>query len=215
MKHAIAAILLALAVLPAQAQDDGQERARIASERSAAEARFAESERACRARFAVTDCVNRVRQERNAILGDLRRQEMVLNEAERRRAAAERQRELDERNSAANQRAAAERRERAMQDQKDRQARAAEKAAARAADQAERAANPPRRQRAHQGVVEPQGRVRGERETKAPAVTAAEAAENRRKHEERLREATQHKAEVLERAARRSKPAASGLPTPP
>lgn len=217
MKALLFPLLLLLAALSAQAQplDAAVERDRIRAERAAADARFAGEEKACYGKFAVNDCIARARRERNEALGELRRQERVLDEADRRRQAAERQKELDERASAERQREADERRARAQAEQKAREERAAGKAARRAADQAERAAHPRVPGEAPTGAVPPQGKPRAAREPKGPALDPAQAERNRQAHEARLQEAARHKAEVLERAARRSKPAASDLPAPP
>lgn len=66
-----------------------QERARIAGERTQIEVRFTEAERGCYRRFAVNDCLNEVRAARRTALADLRRQEILLNDEERRRKAGE------------------------------------------------------------------------------------------------------------------------------
>ena len=65
------------------------ERARIAAERTQVEARHAEAERNCYRRFAVNDCLNEVRAARRTALADLRRQDILLNDEERRRKAGE------------------------------------------------------------------------------------------------------------------------------
>jgi hypothetical protein len=209
-------LVLALAVLsalPVQAQDRVAERARIAQERAAADASFAERRRGCNAMFAVNDCLDQATRDRNKVLGELRRQERVLNEADRREKAADRLKAQEERNSAEAQRAAEERRLRALEDQKGRDARAAEKAGKRAADDAEKAARP-RRKVTLPGPRQPQGSPRTARGTADNRPTAEEAARNRAAYEARLMEAERHKAEVRERAASRSKPAASSLPVP-
>lgn len=215
MKVPVAALALLLAALsaPAWAQDDGAERARIAAERKAVDERFAAEKKACNARFAVTDCVEKVTRSRNAALGELRRQERVLDDAERRQRAAERLKAQEERNSPERQREAEERRVRGLAQQKEREERAAEKAQKRAADQAKRAqdARPPRQAASAPG---PQGGARVAPAPKAPPVSAEEAARNRAEYEARVVEAERHKAEVRERIARRAKPAASGLPAP-
>lgn len=213
MKHLLACTLALLAALPAQAQDDAAERERIKVERAAAEARYVEEDKACRARFAVTDCLDKATRLRNARLAELRRQERLLNDAERKRRAAERQKELDERNTPERQKEAAERRARALAEQQGREQAAADKAAKRAADEAERAQRGPR-QKSAGGAPGPQGTPRAERTKKTFAPTPEEAAKNRAAYEKRQREAEQHRAEVAARIARRAKPAASGLPAP-
>jgi hypothetical protein len=213
MKTLLAATLALLAAFSAHGQDAQAERLRITAERQAAEARFTEAKAACHARFAVTDCVEKATRDHNATLADLRRQERALNDAERRARAAERLRDLEERNSPQAQQEAAERRARAVQDQKEREAQAAEKARKRAEDQAERAENP-RAPKEAKGSSGPQGSARAPEAPKAPAISAAEAARNRAAYEQRMREAEAHKAEVREKLANRTKPAAAPLPTP-
>ncbi|MDE2094308.1 MAG: hypothetical protein KGI87_10690 [Burkholderiales bacterium] len=61
---------------------------RIAAERAAAIARFNEQARACQAHFVVTACVEAAQREQRATLTRLHRQELQLDEAQRREAAA-------------------------------------------------------------------------------------------------------------------------------
>lgn len=214
MKSLLLSLLLAGAVLPGQAQDMAVERSRIKAERDMVEKTFAAEERSCRAKFAVTRCTDQARAIRNTALADLKRQERVLNEAERKEAAARRQKELEERTSAQRLQEAEAKRAKAMQDQADREARSAGKAANRAADEAERAAHPKGPRQPAKGNTGPQGSAREARPPKTPTITPAEAAKNREAFEARRKEAEAHKAEVAARAAKRSKPAASGLPVP-
>lgn len=215
MKH-FAAVLLALAAAApvlAQAPDDGAERARLKAEREAADAKFEQARRACYGKFAVNDCINEVTREHNAVAGELRRQERILNDAERRRRAAEAQKDIDERSSPERRREAEEKRQRALQEQADRERRAAEKAARRAQEDAQRAKNPPR-VKTPGGPHGPQGAARTPPAPKSPQLSPDEVSRNRAAHAERLREAAQHKAEVQSRVAKRTKPPASALPVP-
>jgi hypothetical protein len=211
-----AAFLLALAAasVHAQAPDEAAERARIRQEREAADQRFSEAEKACRAKFAVNDCITKARRERNATVGELKRQERVLDDAERTRKAAERQKEIDERSSPERQREAAQKRAKALEEQQQREARAAEKAAKRAADQAERERRPPR-VKSPNGEPGPQGSPREPQAPKGHVISPAEAAKNKAAYEARVREAEQHKAEVEARNAKRTKPPSPDLPPPP
>lgn len=63
------------------------ERTRIAQVRAREEARFAQEHAACYARFAVNDCILKARARLRTVLDELRRQEVVLNDAERKRKA--------------------------------------------------------------------------------------------------------------------------------
>lgn len=91
---------LLLLGLPLRAQEPAEtaaERARISTERGKAEATFTAQEKACYGKFAVNDCIAAARAQRREALADLRRQEVGLNDLERKRKAAERLREIDAR----------------------------------------------------------------------------------------------------------------------
>lgn len=93
------ALLLATVPPSSQAADTGAsiaqtldvvvERSRIQADEVRDETHFAEEEAACFARFAVTDCLREVRVRRREALDALRRQEVMLNDVERKRKAAE------------------------------------------------------------------------------------------------------------------------------
>lgn len=105
MRHFLAGLLLALVpglaqlqpIMPAAPQpgavsaDPGEqaERSRIEHSRRQADALFATREAECYGRFAVTDCLLAARAQRRETLAELRRQENVLNGAQRRRKAAD------------------------------------------------------------------------------------------------------------------------------
>lgn len=72
-----------------QALDVPAERARIAQQRAEQEAIFAQAEVACYRRFAVSDCLRDARKKRRIALDELRRQEIVLNDEERRRKGSQ------------------------------------------------------------------------------------------------------------------------------
>lgn len=71
------------------------ERARIAAARQVADQRMALDEAACHRKFAVNDCLSVARSQRRETLADLRRQEVALNDGQRRQAAAMRQERMD------------------------------------------------------------------------------------------------------------------------
>jgi len=193
------ALVATTAAVQAQVPDEAAERERIRVERDAAGQRFDEAQKACRSKFAVNDCVDQARRERDEVLTELKRQERVLNDAERKRRAAERQKALDERHSPERQQEEAQRRAKALADQKAREARAADKAAQRLPD----------------GQPAPQGSPRSPASPGSHGISPEEAAKNRAEYEQRMREAQQHKAEVEARNAKRKQPPAAPLPTPP
>lgn len=199
----------AWAQAPQAAPDDTAERARIATERVAIAERFAAEERACHQRFAVNDCLeNNLRWQRGA-LGELRRQEVLLNDAQRQYNAAERIRRLDEKQQAHD------------------------------ADQAGRPAAAPRTPNAPAGPVGGKLPQSGEPAPRTPdtakieqhqetmrrkqdqhaqdqarrATQAAGADAEARRQDKRLREAADHKARILERNTANPS-AAKPLPAP-
>ncbi len=106
MKNLAVAIWLALvapallgqpAPLDTIAQREAVERERIRQTRAAEQSQFTAQEVECYRRFAVNDCLADVRSRRREVLGDLRRQEISLNDAQRKRRAAEQLLRSDER----------------------------------------------------------------------------------------------------------------------
>jgi colicin import membrane protein len=210
---AIFALALAAVAVHAQAPDEAAERARIRQEQEAADKRFKEAEKTCRAKFAVNDCIAEARRERNAVVTELKRQERILNDEERTRKAAQRQKEIDERSSPERQQEAARKRAKAAEEQEERDARAAEKAAKHAADEAEHAKRAPR-VKTPKGDTGPQGSPREPKAAKSHGLSPEEAAKNKAEHEQRVQDAERHKAEVAARNAKRTKPASADLPPP-
>lgn len=208
---AMAALLLTAASAGAQlhAADASEkaEHARIAAERARINARFAAEEKACHQRFAVNDCLKANRRWQRAELDDLRRQEIVLNDAERQRKAAEQLEKLDDK-----QRARAS--EPAPQADAPAPApkaapsphggRLPREAAPRTPDQAriEQHEESMRRKQAQHALDEARR-----------AAQAAKAPAEEQRNADRLREAAEYKARVLEREARKPSKAAP-LPVP-
>lgn len=196
MKSAVASLLLLCVCATATAQDIDAQRRRIADERARVNADHEAERRACYRRFAVNDCLDEARQRRNAAVAELRRQDVLLNGAERARRAGERQREVDQR-----------------------------KGAAPIAPAAPAAPVGPVAPGAPPGVdvplppgptrqAVPQAKPGAKARPEPPKREAAEAARNRQAFEARQRQAEAHKAEVLQRNANRGKPPAADLPLP-
>ena len=102
MLRSVCVLLLTCVAAAAGAADPAAvsvagELARIQSERKLVEAHAAVDEAGCYQRFAVNDCLRDVRAKRRAFLQDLRRQEISINDAERKaRGAAQAQRADDQ-----------------------------------------------------------------------------------------------------------------------
>lgn len=190
-------------ILSAQAQDDASvaaERARLKAAREKAEAEYKSEEKGCYGKFAVNDCLAAARAKRREAVSDLRRQEIALNDAERKRKATERQRSLDERNT--QREAASQPRASASQ----RELRANERAANRAAQAASGAVKAAEREKQ---VREKEAEIAASRERRA-----SDAAKNVRERERKQAEAKQREEAMKKRIAERKKAPASSLADP-
>ncbi len=179
--------------IEAEGDDLAGGRARIKAERDRIGALKAREQRDCQDRFAVNDCMNAVERRWRAPLADLRRQELAIQDVERRRRSAEQVRDAEARAAQA-QAEAAQRRERAVQDRESREARAARKA-----DGPRPAGNP------RESTAPPKP---------GPGPSPGQAAANASEHARRVQEARERKRKAQARAAQeegKGKP----LPVPP
>ncbi|GAC1532124.1 MAG: hypothetical protein NVS2B4_11860 [Ramlibacter sp.] len=185
------------------------ERARIGAERSRIESEFQAQRKACYARFAVTGCIEDAKSSRNALLGELRRQEIALNDAQRKARSADRVKEL----------------ERKQDDQARKQAGSAADGQERRAGREQRVADKEARARSVAGKAGsrpgdlPTPRGHAARGTTVPRLPRTppqpDAADNRRRYDQRQQDAQTHKASVQERAAEQKKKPVDPLPVPP
>ena len=210
MKAFLIGLVIAAAVLPVAAQTGTgaeAERARIGAERRLADARFAAQEVACYKTFAVTDCLKAARSQRRELLSDLRRQELSLNDADRKRRAAERVRSIEDRNSAQQQEDKAAQRAEAVQRQREKK----EDLAKRAIERAQAEAPAPKRSSSTQKESrDRQATVRTAREKKSH-----DTADELRRSQERQQEAQERKERVARRLAEAGKSGVKPLPVPP
>lgn len=211
MKKAIVLLAWLGVVLAAAAQTGAppasvadQERARINAERSSLEAGFAADEAACYDKFLVNNCIGKVNTRRRNAMADLRRQEILLDDQERKLRAAEQIRKIDEKSSAAAQEAAALRRQQALKDSQERVLRGEQKSL----DRADVDAAAKSKADATAGKA-----ASREAEAQARAQKQAGAAEEARKFNERQEQARIRRAENAERM--KSKAPARPLPVPP
>lgn len=188
----------------AQADKDAAEKARIDADRKAVEARYDQDRAGCYRKFAVQDCLNDVRRKRRAQVEALNRQEAVINDAERQRRGAAELNRLEQKGELSADDAA--KREQAQRSQQEREQRASERASDRQAREAEAAAN--------RQAFDDKQRAHAQEQAKAAERRSQEAAE-RERYEARLKKAEQDKAELDARNAKRTKPRAAPLPTPP
>lgn len=186
-------------------RDIGADRARINAERASLMAGFLAEDSACYQKFAVNNCLDRVDVKRREAMANLRRQEILLNDQERRVKGAAQLRKLEEKSSPEKQQDAEASRVKSLADDQSRVARkekksdeqqktlSGEKAAKQAS--AERLRN---NQRKKQARIDKQS---GD----------AEAAE---KFNARQKEAQNRRAKHDSERAKAAKPAANSLPLP-
>ena len=125
---AAAAAPAALAATSAEPQSFQTDRDRINGERRAADAQYDKVVALCEKRFLVTPCVNEAKAQRRTVKDDLQRQEVNVDDRERRARASDAVTRVAERNSAAEQQTRAVKSQRAVSDDAQRQARAKERA---------------------------------------------------------------------------------------
>lgn len=186
----------------ASPQEEAFERARIAEQRSQLEASFAAEEAVCQRKFFVNACLNEARGRQREALTDLRRQEVLLDDADRKRKAADQLEKIEEKGSAQRQQEGA---EKAQENLRKGVAGAAE-AVERAQAQNEKAAQAAERRAAvlaAQARKEAEASQRAALEAQAQARAAAlrqrqqEAATRKEERERRLREAAPSQTQPL------------------
>lgn len=173
------------------------ERSRIQAERVRAEASYQAQETVCYARFAVTDCIRQARVHRREALETLRRQEVLLNDAERKRKVLAQIEQIKEKSSAQRVEDEAARRLEASQAQQEREGRAAQKAAA-----PSKAPSTPGSEPAVQKMME-QGR------------TPDDMAKDQKQYQNKLKEALEHRASRLKSNGEKMDAPRKPLPLPP
>jgi hypothetical protein len=117
-------LLCALAVGPAVAQPAAEvpavgrdtEKAQISAERTRLEAGFKAEEAACYRRFLVNACLGEIRPRRAETMAELRRQEISINEAERKAKGADQIQKIEEKNSGQRQQELADQEQKARND---------------------------------------------------------------------------------------------------
>lgn len=213
-----------LDVSAAEKQAEQLERERIQSERKSANQELEQRRKACYQKLAVTPCLNEARDQHSEKTRDLKRQEVALNDVQRKRAAAERVRVIEQRNSPQAQLEQAERRGKAIQATQKREESRAERQRSREAKLAQSAGSSQSQSKgeaaeggasaAHQA----QGKARKPHEPKLTpeqrADDAAKAAQRREQAIKREKDLRERQLRLTQREAQRKKPSAAGLPMP-
>ncbi len=182
-----------------------EERARISAERARLEAVFLAEDGACYKKFFVNSCLGEVNGRRREAMADLRRQEILLNDEERRSKGVEQIRKTEEKSSPEKQQEAADRRAKALEDSQSRLDKEQKKRDERATAQSgEKAASEASAERLRANQEKAQARTDKQ----------AAAAEEAKKFDARQKEAQERRARYESDRLKRVKPPAKSLPLP-
>lgn len=181
------------------------ERARIGADRARLEAGFLAEDAECYKKFAVNSCLGKVNERRREAMGDLRRQELLLNDEERRIRGADQIRKTEEKQSPEKLQEAADQRAKAVKDYESRLEREKQKIEDRAAAKA-----------GEQGKSEASAtRLKGsEEKSRARSDKQAAAAEEAKKFSDKQKEAEERRAQHEKERLKETKPPAKSLPLP-
>lgn len=189
---------------PALAPSTEAERQRIDRERNAEMDRQRQVEAACYQKFMVNDCLLESRVRHREVLADLKRQEINLNDRERRLRSSEQLRRIEEKVSSPERDIDLMNRQQQGEQKALDAASSAEKKAADAASQA--------RDRAQRQVEQQRRQQEAEQKAQERAGKSAQAAEEARRFRDKLDDAANHRKQVEQDA--RSRPGPRGAPLP-
>jgi colicin import membrane protein len=197
-----------------QARDASEraERERINQERQRVSAEHATAKEACYQRFRVNDCLNQARETHNSQLADLKRQEISLNDLQRKRRGAEQVRKVEEKTSPERQEEIGQQRGKALAADATRQQRQTERAApvAKAATTPKSARTAPLARSVD--TAGKQARLKNKAVERQERIAAAARAKVQ--SEQRNKDAAAHAASVQSRKKQNKKPPAAPLPIP-
>ena len=192
-------------VVFAQTSNDA-ERLRISKERAVLEAGFNRENAACYQKFLVNNCLDEVKVRRQEAFTDLRRQEISIDDQERKAKGAEQLQKTEDKASLEKQQAEADKRAQALRDSDARMEREQQKNADRLKLESNEKSN-----------LETAAAKAKDAQNKQAGRTAkqAAAAEEVKKYNERLEKAKERQARIAKDRAGQSSPSASPLPAPP
>ena len=159
------------------------ERARISADRARLEAGFLTEDAACYKRFFVNNCLGEVNVRRREAMAGLRRQEILLNDEERKIKGAEQIRKTEEKSSPEKLQEAADRRAQALKEQQQRLDRDKEKQQNRATAQSNEKA---KSEGSADRLRSNQDKARARNEQQGAAAEAARKFNERRSEERRV-----------------------------
>ena len=202
--YALMACLCANAQTNNDAKND-TERLRISSERVVLEDGFKREDTACYKKFWVNNCLDEVKARRSDAMADLRRQEIAINDQERKANAAEQVQKTEDKASPEKQQQDADKRAEALKQNEERSARDKQKNADRVKAELNEKKN----------LEAATSRAKGSLDKAAGRnAKQAAAAEEVKKYNERLERAKDRQARMASDKAKQAKTPASSLPVP-
>jgi len=212
MKKVFFPLLLVFSAMGVLAQTDKSaggldvsvERARIASERAALDRTVAAERAACYQKFVIQSCLDESQERRRGQMDHLKRQEVQLNDAERKRRGAVELQRLDALKKDAND--TVQNADRAHEAQQQRDQRAVEGANSRALAASAAPAKASKFENNQRDFAKQQSDA---------AERAAQAPAERERYERKRRQAEAHQDALAKRNDERVKPRSPGLSTPP
>lgn len=194
-----------LSPLDSRASAIDSKRAEINAERTKLESGFTAEDIACHKRFFVNNCLGKVDDRRRTAVAELRRQEIALNDEDRKIRGEQALLRIEEKSSPENLQQAADQRAKGVEDYQTRLAREKEKQQGRAAAAtAEKAA----REASAQRLVESQ------KKAAAAATRKASAAEEALKFNERQKQAAERRAQHEKEQLAKPPATSRSLPLP-
>lgn len=198
--------LLAQSVATAGNTDMAAERSRLTAERTTVDRNFEDERAVCFKKFVVESCLEDSRKRKRDALDNIKRQEAIINDAERKRRGAAALDRLDEKSTPQRTQEAADQRDKALKSQADREQRAADHASGREAAVAGEAAK--------REQFENKQKEHAEHLAKT-AKSRAQASMEQQQFDDKAQKAAAHRAEIQRRNAERTKPRSASLPPPP
>ena len=182
------------------------ERSKIAAERARLEAGFLAEETVCKSRFAVNACLQEIRSRRNEAMADLRRQDLLLNESDRKARAADQIQKTEEKSKLELQQQRAEQEKKAQQETERRSERHDQRGQSQAKSAADASANVEAAQTRQKNSQSKAGEAKTRHEQAASNVLDAKL---------RSEKAAQNQAERDKRLKDKSNSTRKPLPAPP
>ena len=198
--------LCAQSVATAGNTDMAAERSRLTAERADVDKKFEEERIACFKRFAVESCLEDSRRGKRSALDNIKRQEAIINDAERKRRGAAALDRLDEKSAPQRAQEAADQRDKALKSQADREQRSSDHTAGRAAAAAAEAAKREQFENKQKDHAEHLAKT---------VKSRAQAPVEQQQFDDKAKKAQAHRAEIEKRNAERTKPRSASLPPPP